>query len=193
MSKNECCFFFQAEDGIRDGHVTGVQTCALPISPEFDPAAFIDTTTVDIGNEFNPEEKNILLSSAPNPGPEIDLLVVYTPTVASASSDINLLIDDAVSQTITTFGNSAVGANVVLQHSAQVNYNESGQTIIQHLTSLIDPSDGIMDNVHSLRNQYMADIVVLLVDDNQYCGVATLLAQQTTAFAVDRKSTRLNS
>src|SRR5439155_6481802 len=27
-------FFFQAEDGIRDGHVTGVQTCALPISAQ---------------------------------------------------------------------------------------------------------------------------------------------------------------
>src|SRR5207245_5675598 len=26
-----CCFFFQAEDGIRDATVTGVQTCALPI------------------------------------------------------------------------------------------------------------------------------------------------------------------
>src|SRR5690348_18027456 len=26
-----CFFFFQAEDGIRDGRVTGVQTCALPI------------------------------------------------------------------------------------------------------------------------------------------------------------------
>src|SRR5437762_9099894 len=26
------CFFFQAEDGIRDTSVTGVQTCALPIS-----------------------------------------------------------------------------------------------------------------------------------------------------------------
>src|SRR5216684_7047408 len=26
------CCFFQAEDGIRDGAVTGVQTCALPIS-----------------------------------------------------------------------------------------------------------------------------------------------------------------
>src|SRR5207247_8102047 len=25
------CFFFQAEDGIRDPLVTGVQTCALPI------------------------------------------------------------------------------------------------------------------------------------------------------------------
>src|SRR2546422_8645751 len=27
-------FFFQAEDGIRDVAVTGVQTCALPISSE---------------------------------------------------------------------------------------------------------------------------------------------------------------
>src|SRR5260370_24849835 len=27
-------FFFQAEDGIRDSSVTGVQTCALPISSE---------------------------------------------------------------------------------------------------------------------------------------------------------------
>src|SRR5436309_10301408 len=27
----EYFFFFQAEDGIRDFHVTGVQTCALPI------------------------------------------------------------------------------------------------------------------------------------------------------------------
>src|SRR5207247_6335671 len=27
-----CVFFFQAEDGIRDPLVTGVQTCALPIS-----------------------------------------------------------------------------------------------------------------------------------------------------------------
>src|SRR5215204_3432112 len=29
-------FFFQAEDGIRDHCVTGVQTCALPISPPVD-------------------------------------------------------------------------------------------------------------------------------------------------------------
>src|SRR5699024_11755160 len=28
-------FFFQAEDGIRDRNVTGVQTCALPISVVF--------------------------------------------------------------------------------------------------------------------------------------------------------------
>src|SRR5690348_17983470 len=31
MSHVVIFFFFQAEDGIRDGRVTGVQTCALPI------------------------------------------------------------------------------------------------------------------------------------------------------------------
>src|SRR5699024_11935360 len=36
-----CClfFFFQAEDGIRDRNVTGVQTCALPISASASPGA----------------------------------------------------------------------------------------------------------------------------------------------------------
>src|SRR5438876_7489084 len=32
-------FFFQAEGGIRDGRVTGVQTCALPISSERNSAS----------------------------------------------------------------------------------------------------------------------------------------------------------
>src|SRR5436190_3872085 len=39
-----CCFFFfffQAEDGIRDHCVTGVQTCALPIWPEVGAAAVV--------------------------------------------------------------------------------------------------------------------------------------------------------
>src|SRR5690348_18452667 len=35
-------FFFQAEDGIRDGRVTGVQTCALPI---WKPTAAFRTMT----------------------------------------------------------------------------------------------------------------------------------------------------
>src|SRR5690606_40641497 len=34
-------FFFQAEDGIRDFHVTGVQTCALPILHPETGAAFM--------------------------------------------------------------------------------------------------------------------------------------------------------
>src|SRR5690625_5560742 len=40
-------FFFQAEDGIRDGHVTGVQTCALPIYADLKFPAITDEN----GNE----------------------------------------------------------------------------------------------------------------------------------------------
>src|SRR5690606_40941218 len=38
-------FFFQAEDGIRDFHVTGVQTCALPIFQHVHPNLRNPTTT----------------------------------------------------------------------------------------------------------------------------------------------------
>ena len=44
-----CFFFFQAEDGIRDWSVTGVQTCALPIwlvdSVDPNTASFKSITT----------------------------------------------------------------------------------------------------------------------------------------------------
>src|SRR5256885_7334231 len=41
-------FFFQAEDGIRDYKVTGVQTCALPIYNDRTPTSF-----VVMSNELN--------------------------------------------------------------------------------------------------------------------------------------------
>src|SRR5690625_7641812 len=60
-------FFFQAEDGIRDGHVTGVQTCALPI--------YQDEDFIERGVQFIPDgwtrndmfdfaEKNLRLADA---------------------------------------------------------------------------------------------------------------------------------
>src|SRR5699024_11985297 len=47
-------FFFQAEDGIRDRNVTGVQTCALPIWPgriwrtDQSPHLWMNSRTEDI-------------------------------------------------------------------------------------------------------------------------------------------------
>src|SRR2546430_3533866 len=41
-----CFFFFQAEDGIRDLTVTGVQTCALPISPSSLPRSYLNVLSV---------------------------------------------------------------------------------------------------------------------------------------------------
>src|SRR5207244_5388339 len=51
-------FFFQAEDGIRDDLVTGVQTCALPISLAISsrliaasPARFLSCVNNSVSNE----------------------------------------------------------------------------------------------------------------------------------------------
>src|SRR5690606_40973063 len=40
------CFFFQAEDGIRYFHVTGVQTCALPIYIIINHLRFLHTLKI---------------------------------------------------------------------------------------------------------------------------------------------------
>src|SRR5207253_4531956 len=45
-------FFLQAEDGIRDGHVTGVQTCALPILHEPSGELVVQDGKVLIVDEF---------------------------------------------------------------------------------------------------------------------------------------------
>src|SRR6266545_5936899 len=64
-------FFFQAEDGIRDKLVTGVQTCALPISDALTTAvlagglhAVLDVTSPEVLPADSPlyDHDNVLLT-----------------------------------------------------------------------------------------------------------------------------------
>src|SRR5690554_7174174 len=48
----KCDFFFQAEDGIRDADVTGVQTCALPIFDTEDNNLLIEFSSVNTKSNF---------------------------------------------------------------------------------------------------------------------------------------------
>src|SRR5205807_3761945 len=63
-------FFFQAEDGIRDYKVTGVQTCALPISKEcsimISDIKMPKMTGIELSKyvkEARPELKFVIMSS----------------------------------------------------------------------------------------------------------------------------------
>src|SRR5438067_3874489 len=95
------CFFFQAEDGIRDRNVTGVQTCALPISDvEIERAALLDLNVrmseTDPKNSLDSKTPPIHISAGPQrisaafiqrfDGPVDDLLVPLENTLA----DVNI-------------------------------------------------------------------------------------------------------
>src|SRR5690348_18268981 len=54
-------FFFQAEDGIRDGRVTGVQTCALPIWLTGGAAGVEDHRGVRLAHQAALEHRRLVL------------------------------------------------------------------------------------------------------------------------------------
>ena len=116
----------------------------------------------------------------------INVLVVYTASAAAATASVGNLIQLAVDETNTSYLNSGININMVRVHSAQVTYNESGRSFSQHVSALRSTTDGLMDNVHTLRNTYGADVVVLVVNDSEACGQAAVINATTSsnAFAV---------
>src|SRR5688500_19956876 len=62
-------FFFQAEDGIRDYKVTGVQTCALPIS-ERDDHLLTDVDVVAVDQDLQRAGSSALRSEERRVGKE---------------------------------------------------------------------------------------------------------------------------
>ncbi|HYH81170.1 MAG TPA: M12 family metallo-peptidase [Longimicrobium sp.] len=114
-----------------------------------------------------------------------NVLVVYTASAASAAGNIASKIQLAVDETNQSYVNSGININMIRVASAQVTYNEAGRSFSQHTTALRSSTDGLMDNVHTLRNTYAADVVVLVVNDSEACGqAAAIKATATTAFAV---------
>lgn len=104
--------------------------------------------------------------------PIIDVLVAYTPSAASASGDIVALIQLAVSETNQSYQNSGMSLRLRLAGTVQVNYTESG-SFDTDLTRFRVTTDGYMDEIHSLRNTYGADVCVLILNNSQYCGLAS--------------------
>lgn len=99
-------------------------------------------------------------------GSVIDMLVVYTAAArvaAGGTAAIEARIDAAIADTNTAFSNSLIDTSVQLVHSQEVAYAETGNSETDGLR-LLDPDDGFLDEVHTLRDQYAADVAVLWVD-----------------------------
>jgi len=112
----------------------------------------------------------------------IDVMIVYTRNAEnwanSRSSGINNVINQAMAIAQVSADNSRLNLTFRLVHRARVNYNETGDSD----TDLDNLTFGVISNVRSLRNQYGADVVVMLTDTNDSGGIAWLL---TTPFGND--------
>jgi peptidyl-Asp metalloendopeptidase len=115
--------------------------------------------------------------------PVIDLMVVYTPASRAryGLAGIEARIVQAVADANTTFQNSLIDAQINLVHMSEINYTETGSNS-QALTALRNPADGQMDEVHALRDQHGADMVFLVSEDTNACGIAYVMTNPSAAF-----------
>ncbi|MBI2381733.1 MAG: hypothetical protein HYV16_13360 [Gammaproteobacteria bacterium] len=111
------------------------------------------------------------------------ILVAYTPAVAAKHGNMGSFINLAIAETNQGYGNSGVNITAELAASVQVSYTETGN-FDTDLSRFRGTSDGYMDNIHTLRDQNAADLNMLMVTNDAYCGLASAIgATATTAFA----------
>ncbi len=110
-----------------------------------------------------PAADRVTTKAVVDSGAVIDLLVVYTAQAVNGfGSEASLLtrLDADVAVANRTFTNSGIGTRVRVVQTAVVAYPESGNTLLD-LERLRLPADGFMDGVHTLRDDYAADLVML--------------------------------
>jgi hypothetical protein len=118
----------------------------------------------------------------------IDMMVVYTQQTENnwgGAANTIANITQAITNMNISMANSGIN-NVTfrLVHTTKVAYTESGD-FSTDLVRLAGNGDGYMDNVHSLRDQYGADLVSLIIGSpTSSCGIG-YLNTNPTSFSAD--------
>ncbi len=135
-----------------------------PSEPEGEPAG--EETTGGAATLEGP-------AAAADTGDTIDLMVIYTQATRAryGQAGIEAKIINAVQALNDANARSGALAQFNLVHMEEVNYVETGD-MGNALDRLTSKTDGYMDHVHTLRNTYGADIVSMIDEDGNYCGIA---------------------
>jgi hypothetical protein len=116
----------------------------------------------------------------------LDVMVVYTGAAragAGGDAGIRSLINLSIAEANDAYTRSLIDAELNLVYAGEVAYTETGNANTD-LTRLQSPSDGQMDGVHTLRNQYGADIVCLFTEAMaSYAGLGYVMSPPRAGFA----------
>ncbi len=156
------------------------------LDPAFDAAQFADMVYAVPAFQmptFAPKPEAGTASE--NDGKRIDVMVLYTPGIASKySGTVQTKIQSLLDYGNLTFANSKVDTSFALVHSAPVNYPDDSPGDMGEALDDLTENIGVFSNVEALRDQYYADQVVLLrtfVDEA--CGLAWVLNDSSPGYA----------
>jgi hypothetical protein len=123
--------------------------------------AYPQNNTINYSNSSNLDDGSI-----------IDIMIAYTADARvseGGTAAINKTIQAAVDEVNQGYANSGIVQRLRLVHTVEVNYAESGNSHLD-LARLRDKTDGHMDTIHRLRDQYGADIVSLFIKRSEAGG-----------------------
>ena len=140
---------------------------------------------IEVSGESQPNASVAsICESSPCPGSSIiDIMVVYTQQAENNWGGVSNTIAN-ITQAVTNMNTSMPGSGINnvtfrLVHTTKVTYTESGD-FSTDLVRLAGTGDGYMDNVHSLRDQYGADLVSLIIGSpTNSCGIGYLNTNPT--------------
>jgi Metallo-peptidase family M12B Reprolysin-like len=144
-----------------------------------------------LGDDAEPEPAKIKRDPeadvcATDPPDEIDVMVVYTDDAradAGSTEAMEAEIVLAVEEANQAYIDSDIVQRLRIVHLAEVAYDEQSDSVI-HREQLQNPSDGIIDNIHALRDAHGADLVsmITLTSEAGNCGRAFIMDTVDTAF-----------
>ena len=106
----------------------------------------------------------------------VDVLVITTPgarTQAGGAGQLGALVDLAEASANAAYSNSAIAPRIRVVFDMEVQYTEVGFSA--DLSSLASGSDGVLDEIHQLRDAAGADLVAMVRTSGEYCGIAYLM------------------
>lgn len=155
---------------------------------EIDERALPSCGTEPRGPSIQPgsQELDDRVAGPRNHDQTVDLMVAYTLDAEAANggaSGVTAMINLGLYETNLGLSQSDVALRMNLVHVVLTPYVEVGAGSVTHTERLQDPSDGFMDELHVLRDQYGADIVSLIHSVGGYCGYAyDILCSLSTSF-----------
>jgi len=168
---------FKLEPRANGNHVVSEVKPTVP-APELDPIEVADTISATANSTTSASV------AADSSDSVIDVLVAYTPAIQATygTEGADALIIQAVAEANQAYANSKMTTRLNLVRSVLTNYIEAGD-MGTDLSRLRSTTDGFMDELHTLRNNYRADLVSLIANEPQSCGIAYRMTTLSSSFA----------